>query len=153
MEVAREFLERHGRTKLHALLPLAVKRMREKWPDAKTFGALVKYLPEINEEYERRQRIADRQKQAHLQDQMDDERREQERKDRQQIVDQNRSAWLQLPDAERSRIENHVRSTAPHVARVPAMFERFCILQLVQEQAGSAIDLASANPASGMPVE
>ena len=153
MEFARELLERHGRTKLHALLPLAVKRMREKWPDAKTFGALVKYLPEINDEYERRQRNADRQKQAHLQDQMDNERREQERKDRQQVVDQNRSAWLQLPDAERSRIENHVRSTGPHVARVPAMFERFCILQFVQEKAGKAVDLARANPAGPMPVE
>ena len=35
-----------------------------------------KYLPEVNEDYDRRQRIADREKNAHLKDQMDDQRQE-----------------------------------------------------------------------------
>ena len=63
--LARELIERHGRTKLHALLPLVVKRLKDQWPDAKTFSAAARYLPEVNAEYERKQAVVQREKQRH----------------------------------------------------------------------------------------
>lgn len=136
INLGRELVEKYGRTKLHALLPIAVKRIKEKWPDAKTFGALAKYLPEVNEDYDRRQRIADREKNAHLKDQMDEQRQEELRLARQQIVAQYRPQWQKQPAEEQERIRQEVRNTWPHVARVPEMFERFCILHFAQ-QAGA----------------
>jgi hypothetical protein len=131
-------LEQHGRTKLHALLPLAVKRIRNQWPDAKTFGALVKYLPEVNTEYERRQRIVSREKDVHLQEQTDQDRREQERSTQQQVINRVRPAWQTLSPAEREVIEQHIREKWPHIARIPSSFERYCLLEYAQQTKQSA---------------
>lgn len=147
LAVGRELLERYGRTRLHALLHLVVKRVKEQWPDAKTFGAIANYLPEVNDEYDRRQRIADRQKEAHVREQLDDERRDREREHRQRIVDEHRPAWEQLPAAERQQIEEHVRTAWPLAARVPAMFERLCILRFAQQRTTGTTDAEHADHA------
>ena len=129
LTVARDLLERYGRTKLHALLPLTVKRVKEQWPEAKTFGAIAKYVPEVHEEYESRHRLAEREKEEHLRQQMEEEKLKQERKVQNEIVAQYRDGWTALPQEERTVIEQETRRQWPYVARVPAMFERYCIIE------------------------
>ena len=150
LTAARELLERFGRTKLHTLLPLAIKRLKEEWPDAKTFGAIAKYLPEVNDEYDRRQRIAERQKDATLQEELDEKRREQERERQRHIVEEHRAAWQQLSSADREQIEDHIRNTWPHAARVPALFERLCILHFAQTRRASVADASPGDEKSAL---
>lgn len=131
ISLARELLERYGHTKLHAILPLTVKRVREQWPDAKTFGAIAKYLPGVDDEYESRQRIVTKQKEVHLREKQDEERQHQERKAQQEIIDDARPAWVALAEDERKKIEESIRQKWPRIAKLPTMFERYCILEFV----------------------
>src|SRR5262249_42898877 len=57
LEQARAMVDQHGLVKARALIQLAVKRMKSKWPDAKTFGGLRKDLGEASEgKHQRRKR-------------------------------------------------------------------------------------------------
>lgn len=132
--LARELIEQHGRTKLHTLLPLVVKRLKAQWPDAKTFSAVARYIPEVNAEHERKQEIVQRQKEQNLRAQIVEERQEQSRREQRQLVAQWRPTWESLLDEDRHTIEKQVRSQWPHIARIPEMFERHCILQLSRQR-------------------
>ena len=134
--VARELIERHGRTKLHGLLPLVVKRLKDDWPDAKTFSAIARYLPEVNAEHERKQAAIQREKERNLQEQMSRRRQERSRDEQRKLVAQWRPAWEALSGDDRQRIEETVRTKWPYVARLPGMFERYCIMELAQRPGG-----------------
>jgi len=129
LTTARELLDRFGATKLHALLPLTVRRLKEQWPDAKTFGAAAKYIPDIGEEHDRRQRIADQQKEENLGEKIEEEQRHQKKNAQAEIIEKLRPRWLSLSSSERAAIEQIVREAWPHIAKVPSMFERYCILE------------------------
>ena len=144
--LARELIEQHGRTRLHSLLPLVVKRLKDQWPDAKTFSAVARYLPEVNAEYEQKQEVVQRRKEQNLQEQIEEERQEQSRREQRQLVAQWRPAWGSLPDEDRQRIEEQVRSQWPHIARLPETFERHCIQEFSRQRADhptSETDLAT----------
>jgi hypothetical protein len=133
--LARELIERYGRTKLHAILPLVVKRLKDDWPDAKTFSAIARYLPEVNAEHERKQEAIQREKERNLQEQMEQEKTERSRDEQQKLVAQWLPAWGALPGDDRQRIEEAVRTKWPYIARLPDMFERYCIMELARGQA------------------
>ena len=144
LTLARELLKRHGGTTLHAILPLTVKRVKEQWPDAKTFAAIARYLPEINDEYERRQRITEKQKDEHLREQVERERQSEERQTQQEILDRCRPEWLALSPQDRAALEQSVRQEWPHIARIPASFERYCILEFARRQPSEAETIRDA---------
>ena len=135
---ATELLATYGQTKAQALLPLVVKRLKEQWPDAKTFAALVKYVPEVHEEYERKHHVAEREKEEHLRKQMEEEKLKQERRAQSEILAQYQDDWTALPDEDRAAIEEAIRRQWPHVARVPTMFERYCIIEYARQCQGAA---------------
>jgi hypothetical protein len=134
LQLGRELLERYGRTKLHALLPITVKRVREEWPEAKTFGAIAKYMPVIREEYDKRQQIVAKQKEDHLQKKLKEDQNEQKRRGQQAVIDRFRPAWLVLEEDRRQGIEQTIRKQWPHIEKVPTMFERYCILAFAEQQ-------------------
>ena len=121
---ARRILEGHGLAKARALVAVAVKRLRVAWPEAKTFGAVVTYLPEAIAEYE---------KGLHRED------REREERDRQQAERQNevekaaeraslKLAWDALKPAEREGIRRAVLARQPRsIEKFPELLERLCL--------------------------
>lgn len=42
--------------------------------------------------------------------------------------------WQGLTETQREDVQGRVQSKWPHVARLPAMFERFCLLELAREK-------------------
>ena len=134
LTLARELLELHGRSKLLTLLPLTIKRLRTDWPEAKTFSAFAKYLPEVSADYDRRQRVAEQQKQAILAEQVDHDRLQADRKWKAETLERLRPTWESLSDEQRLDIEEAVRQRWPHIARIPAMFQRYCIQELANRQ-------------------
>ena len=60
LEQAAAIVTQHGPTKAAALLPRVINRLKEKWPDAKTFGAITRYLPEVMEDLERHEKRRER---------------------------------------------------------------------------------------------
>ena len=101
LTLARELIERHGRTKLHALLPMVVKRLKDQWPDAKTFSAAARYVPEVNDEYERKQTVVQQEKQRHLQEQTEEEKRQNTCSEQRRLVAQWWPAWEALAGEDR----------------------------------------------------
>ena len=121
--------------------------MREKWPDAKTFAALVKYMPEVHDEYERKHHVAKREKEEHLRQEMEEEKLKQERRAQNEIVARCRAAWSALPAEDRAVIEQEIRRQWPYVARVPTMFERYCIIEYARR-----IEAITELASTGVPV-
>jgi hypothetical protein len=75
LEQARQIVEQHGFKKAKDLMSRVVKRLEKQWPDAKTFGAIAKYLPDVLNDYDRDQSRIEREQQEQL-------RRKQEREER-----------------------------------------------------------------------
>lgn len=128
---AAELLTAHGRKKAHALLPLLIGRMREKWPDAKSFGSIHKYLPDILEEWEHRQRTEERQ-------QEECRRAQQEREAATRRTEEQaalKAAWLTLPAAEQEEIRRTVLVHQPRrLEKFPAIIESFCLQELARRR-------------------
>ncbi len=62
LDLARELIAKHGQTVMQDLLPQLVKRLKLKWPNAKSFCAITRYLPEVLQEREREQRRLERER-------------------------------------------------------------------------------------------
>jgi len=127
---AREVIVAHGEAKAKRLIPLVVKRLKERWPEAKTLGAMAKYLPDASEEYEQKERIAQREKEQHLREQMEQDKQEQHRLAQQQLLGKWRPAWQTLPDEDRQRVECYwsehpLFSPCTRYARISSHSSRF----------------------------
>jgi hypothetical protein len=131
---ARELIALHGQTKLKALIQLVVKRMRKKWPDAKTFGSVTRYLDEVVDEYERDQRRIEQERQEQLR-----RKREREEGDRQRIEQERfeatwRPVWEGLPEHERENLRRGILDKNPFLTRVPRMVESLCLEELARRR-------------------
>jgi hypothetical protein len=134
LEQARAMVDQHGLVKARALIQLAVKRMKSKWPDAKTFGGLRKYLGEVSEEYDREQRRLE-------QDRQEQQRRQRERDEGEKQVARQaqfeatwKPVWDGLPGPERDELRQAVVAQNPFLARVPRMVERLCLEELARRR-------------------
>jgi catalase len=106
-------------------------------PDAKTFGAVARYLPDVNDDYDRKQQIVDRRKDEHVRQQAWHEKEKQKHAQQRQLLAQWRPVWESLTDADQERIRSDIRQQWPHIARLPEMFDRYCIQQLARERSAS----------------
>lgn len=131
---ARELIDQHGPIKARALIQLVVKRLKKKWPDAKTFGSVTKYLGEVAEEYDADQRRIEheRQEQARrLKEREDEERR---RVERERFEAEWRPVWDRLSEPDREVIRRAVIGDNPLLARMPTMVEGLCMEELARRQ-------------------
>jgi len=138
LETARGLLVQHSPAKLKALIALAVKRMKTKWPEAKTFGSVVAYLAEAAEEYDRDQKRLEH-------DRNDQHRRQRER----DLADQQgeeqarfetdwRPAWEALDAIERESIRQTVLGQSLYLLRAPRILESLCLEELARRRGGTA---------------
>ncbi len=132
---AAEIIARHGPAKAKQLIPLLVERLRRQWPEAKTFGAVLRYLPEATEDYERRQRHAERER--------EEEEREREDRERATRHAQEKAAlkalWERLPEAEREDIRRSVLARQPRgLQKYPGLVEGFCLEELARRKRSTA---------------
>jgi len=138
LALAREFIHLHGEEKAKRLLSPAVKKLKQQWPEAKTFGAIAKYLPEASQQYERLEHVAEVRREENLREQTEEQQSRDSRQTRRQILDQWRPVWESLSDAQQERIAAEVTHKWPHISRLPAMFERYCIVELARTR-GEAV--------------
>jgi hypothetical protein len=132
----RELVETYGLARAKALVPLIVKRMQDKWPDANSFGAITKYAPEVADEYQKKQHRAEQERQDQARELQDDEARAR----RLAELEQHRPRWLALSDEERADIRHHVLSKQPYLSKHPKLVERFCLGEMVRRQQATAGD-------------
>src|SRR5206468_3363997 len=106
----------HGVTKAKAVVGLAVKRMREGWPQAKTFAALGRFVGDALNDFERDQRRAEGQRQELARLQRHREEQEQKRDDARRFEEVWSLAWQGLDEEARQAIRRDVLAGRPFLA-------------------------------------
>jgi len=124
---ARELLDQYGRTKLSTLLPLAIKKMKVEWPDAKTIGAVARYLPEVTAEHERRQRLEERRKLEDAKQQQESEDAARQAKERAAL----KLLWESMAPEEQRKIREKVLEGQPKrlLRDHPELVEKWCLME------------------------
>lgn len=127
---ARELVEFYGAGKAKALIPLAVKRMRQKWPDAKTFGAVVAYLPEAAEAFDRQQRVAQQRRAERLREAEAEQQAELGRLAQQEFNVRWQPVWDGLSAEEQTAIRERVLAQKQWLAKIPRLLGPECLKEL-----------------------
>lgn len=131
LTTARELLSKYGHDRLMQMLPLVIHRMKEKWPDAKTFVAVTRYIAEIAEEYQRLERRADVRRTRSLQEQREQEQGARKAKERATL----KIRWDQADPTEQEAIRQAVLARQPaSLRKFPQLIERLCLEELAQRQ-------------------
>jgi hypothetical protein len=135
LEQAAELIAQHGQAKARALIPLVVKRLKEKWPDAKSFGAIARYLPVVAGEYDRQQWNLEKRKQEQLQEQQEWEEAARKAKERAAL----QAVWETLPQEEREGIRTLVLAGQPQsLAKHPGLVDKLCLTELAKRRSEPA---------------
>ncbi len=125
--------------KAKALIPLAVRNMQTKWRDAKTFGAVTRYIPEATAEFDKQQRHIELRRAEQLQRQRETEEAERKRRAREQIEATWQPAWDRLPPSEQHDIREAVLSKNRHVQKIPKLLHRLCLDELARRYAPQGV--------------
>ena len=131
LNLARELIAKYGQAMMQQLLPKVVKRLKVRWPDAKSFGAISRYLPEVIQESEREKRRIEQERQGEKQQ---EEYRKQVVKNAQDRAVL-KALWEALPSSEQDAIRKHVlKGQPPALQKRPAIIERFCLEEFARRQ-------------------
>lgn len=137
LEQATALIAEHGPAKAAALIPLAVEHLKLSWPDAKAFGAIIRLLPHVKADYDKKQERRQRERAQQLQEKDSEERRSAER---QQLDATYRPAWNQLTEDERQEIRFSLLAKHPHLSKVPSTLDRYCLMELAQRRLVSSAE-------------
>ncbi len=121
--IARDLIARHGLDRAIEVLPDAVRRLRARFRNAETMGALVRYFDEAVLE-------ADRQRQAEQARAEEQARQAADRARTTTDEEQRKQIWAALPEAWRAAIRQSILQEQPLCQRFPALLELACLQSL-----------------------
>ena len=125
---AKGLIEQFGLAKVQDLIPVLVERMKQKWPAAKTFGAVRSYVAEAVAELDQHDRLRrSREESTHF------HRIEQQAVARKKSRVHWKTVWQQLADEQRADITSAVIARYPSFAEAPNLLERECLEELARQ--------------------
>jgi hypothetical protein len=132
LDAAKNILDQYGFDLAARLLVRVLKRMRDQFPDAKTFGATRQYFAEVHTEHLKRERIAESAKTVALKEAIEDESQKQSDSRRAELE----SIWQALPKIDRKSIEKSVIVRNPNLklSKFPKILLRLCLDELSREK-------------------
>ena len=134
LEQAQAMISQYGQGKVKSLIGLVVKKMRKKWPEAKTFGSIRKYVDEAAVDYDREQGRLETERQEQARRKVDRENQQREQVEREQFEATWRSTWEALPEDERESIRQAIICETPFLAKMPRMVEGLCLEELARRK-------------------
>lgn len=144
LEQAEQILARYGPKKAKELIARVAARLKARWPEAKTFGAAQKYLPEVAVEYDRDQDRLEREQQEQVRRQKDREERERDRQEQERIEAAWKPVWESLSTLEQEQIRQAVIGERAFLRSVPKFVERMCLAELARRREGAAASETNA---------
>lgn len=134
LDQAKEIIGQHGPKKAKDVLARVVKRLKKQWPDAKSFGAILKYLPDAIADYDREERRREAEQQEQLKRRKEREERTREEAERITFVAAWRPAWEGLPEAEKHAIREAAFAGPNRFFRngPASISERLCLSELAR---------------------
>jgi hypothetical protein len=130
---AKEIIDRYGQAKAKDLIRRLVKKLKERWPEAKAFGAIQRYLPEVSDEFDAAERRKHREQEEDLKRRREDERREAEDAEREKF----RAAWQPVWDRLSDEKKDSIRRSLAEKFRMklpPTLEADLCLARLAQEE-------------------
>ena len=131
LAIARDLIGKHGLDRSLEVLPDAVRRLRTRFRNAETMGALVRYFDEAVMELDRKRQ----EEQTRLEEQ---NRIAAERTRATSDEDQRKLIWAALPESWRDAIRQAVLVEQPLCQRFPALLEMACLQSLTLDPAREA---------------
>jgi hypothetical protein len=133
LEQANTLINQHGLSKIEAMIPKTIKLLKEKWPDAKTFSALVAYMPEVLKIHNRQERRKT-QHQEQILHQLEEQKFTAEQSAARREFDAKwQPRWNQLPDTEKEAIRSRLITKNPFLTRIPSLLDFQCLQELAQQ--------------------
>jgi hypothetical protein len=135
LEQAKALIAEHGLKKAKAIIPRIVKKIKEQWPEAKTFGAIRGFVPEASTYYDRDEHRKEREQQEQIKRQREKENKDREQKEIEKIEAEWKPVWEALADDEREEIRA-VALSGPHqwLVKIPRLAERRCLFALARQR-------------------
>jgi hypothetical protein len=132
-EQAEKIIQQYGLAKAQTMLPMAIARLRSKWPDARTFTALISYMGDVANEHDQQQR-----REAYRHEQMRLQHETQPRMTKQvaeqkQFEAQWRAQWNQLSELQRQAIRSRLVANNPWLGRIPSLLEFQCLQEIAKQ--------------------
>jgi hypothetical protein len=144
-------IDRYGFKKAKAMIPILANTIQRRWPQAKTFLAVDRYLPDASVEYDRAQRDRAARRQALTRHQQEDQRLQQQEADRRNMEATWQPVWDELPTDQRQEIRDVLIARNPLLAKLPGVCHTKCLQELARRQAAapSASNSTPEKPANG----
>lgn len=131
LQQAADYIREHGGGRMKTLLPILVKRLRDTWPEAKTFGAVAHYLPDAVSVLDKQERLAESRRQDELREQQE---RATVARDAQELASL-QLVWDALPQPERQEIRAKVLAQQPrNLEKFPGIIDGFCLRELARRR-------------------
>lgn len=133
LDAAKSCLSTYGLECAMQLLPKVIGRMKQQFPDAKTFGATKTYFQEVQDEQDKRERIIDKAKQSAIAEAAVEDQRQVRRA-------MLKAAWEALDPAEREAIRDSVLTMNPRLnaEKFASLIDRLCLAELDRRTGASA---------------
>lgn len=134
LEQARGIIGQYGPKKAKDVLARVVKRLKKQWPDAKTFGAIQKYLPDAATDFDREEQRREAEQREQLKRKV--EREEQTRHQAEQIkfFAAWRPVWEALTEEQKDAIRDVAFSGTNRFFRngPASISERLCLIEVAR---------------------
>jgi hypothetical protein len=149
LRAAKAVLDKYEEVLVMEALPLLADRVREKWPNARTFSAVQFYIDEVIHEYMQFKNAAAARNAAN-ESAFDKARKAEERqKARKEFFARWKPIWDELPATERERIQAKVLTQYPTFSQMPNVMLNYCLTQLWQEQQAETAGKIDQTPGEG----
>lgn len=134
LRAAKTILDKYEESLVLETMPLLADRVRQQWPDAKTFSAIQFYIDEVIRE-QKQLKDAAAARNAANERALDHARAgEQKQAARRLFFAQWKPIWDQLPPAEQERVRAKVLARYPTFSQMPNVVLNHCLIELWQEQ-------------------
>lgn len=130
LALARDLIQQYGGEAVKSVLPNVVERLKQQWPDAKTFGAVRFYVDDAADEQGKQSERSRQEREATLRRATATLKAEEQQSSRKRFEAAWAPAWDQLSETERDAIRRGVLGRMPWLSRAPGLLHHECLKQL-----------------------
>lgn len=135
LALAKRLLAQHGRAKSKTILPLAIERLKQHWPGARTFVAVEQYFDDAIQQQQRQQQLAEQRSRRYQSEQAELQQFEQQADQRRQFETHWFPIWQQLAVGEQEAIRSTVLIAHPFLRHAPHEMQFRCLQELARQLA------------------
>ena len=132
LAIAQGIIAEHGAAKAKSLVPFVIQELKQHWPSAKAFGAIVAYLPQAAARYEVEQRRSRQRATERLASREQEQLAVREKQRRQQLETEWQPRWDALSRFEQDELQAAVLASRSWLRHIPSKLHLECLAELAK---------------------